>query len=200
MSFSFYFLLGQAITFLGIKWDVTLIINLILITIIEIIHQSSFILQPFALLIGWFSIVLIPNFFLKSQTNTFLFTVSTQILILLYFCEIVIFGMITSFIYYDDHDSFSWFVLLLFHTAFILCVTTIDSKLEKNVENLENESYETVFAVCILSSDVMFLFFSLFDIIRFNSFFIVSITGIFSFVCSYLMYLFFKKENLTVIQ
>lgn len=198
MSFSFYFLLGQAITFLGIRWDATLIINLILISVVEIVH-NSFILQPFALLIGWFSIVFIPTFFLKSQTNTFLFTVSTQILVLLYFCEIIVFGIITSFIYYDDDDIISWIIMISFHIVFIVCVTAIDSKLEKNVENIESEGYEIVFAVCILTSDVIFLLFSLFDLLRFNNLTAVFITGIVSFLCSYLMYIFLKKENLSVL-
>lgn len=198
MSFSFYFLLGQAITFLGIKWDATLIINLILISVVEIIH-NSFILQPFALLVGWLSIVLIPTFFLKSQTNTFLFTVSTQILVLLYFCEIIVFGIITSFIYYDDDDSISWFIMISFHIVFIFCVAAIDTKLEKNVENIENEGYEAVFAVCILTSDIIFLFLSSFDLLKFNNLTAVFIAGVVSFLCSYLMYLFLKKENLSVL-
>ncbi len=199
MSCSFYFLLGQAITFLGVSWNVTMLINLVAISIIEIVYYPSFLFQPFSMLIGWLSIAMIPSYFLESKTKTFLFTVPTQTLMLLYFCEVVVFGMITSFIFYDDKDTVSWIFLIFFHIIYVLCVTVVDTKLEKNFETIENEGYETVFAACILSSDFVFLFFTLFDWSKVGDSIIILTAGIASFLFSFLTVRFFKKENLSVL-
>lgn len=199
MSYSFYFLLGQAVTYLGITWNVTLFINLIILTIFELSYYPSFVLSPFTLLIGWASIVLIPSYFLDSKTKTFLLSVPHQILILLYLSEIIIFGLITGFIFYDDRNYVSWIFLIFFHIIYILCVSSLDSKLERHDKTYENDGYEVVFAVSILTSDFVFLFFSLFNWFKIGDLFVIIIASGLSFLFSFLTCNFFKKENLSIV-
>jgi len=199
MSHSFYFLLGQVITYLGISWKVTLFINLTTLLFFELLHLPSFTCAPFALLIGWASVVLIPCYFLESKTKTFLLSVPHQILILLYLAEIIIFCMITGFIFHDDRDYVSWIVLIFFHIIYILCVSSLDSKLERHDKFYENDGYEVVFAVAILTSDFVFLFFSLFNWFKIGNLFVIFIAAVLSFLFSFLTCNFFKKENLSIL-
>lgn len=199
MSYSFYFLLGQAITYLGISWNVTLFINLFVLVLFELFHLPSFAFAPFTLLIGWASIVLIPFYFLQSKTKTFLLSVPHQTLILLYLLEIILFGLITGFIFYDDRDYVLWIFLIFFHILYILCVSSLDSKLERNEKSYENDAYEVVFAVSILTSDFVFLFFSLFNWFKIGDIFVIFIAAVLSFLFSFLTCNFFKKENLSIL-
>jgi hypothetical protein len=195
MSYSYYFLLGQVITFLGITWQFTLCVNLGLIVIIELIHFDSLTLQPISLLIGWISVVFLSNQILQSRRALSFTSIPMQIFLLIYIIEIIVFVLLTGFIFYDDSNPFFWGLLIIFHIIFILCVTLADSRLEKKVEMYDDDHYDKVFIACILASDFSFLFMCLFDWINSSTFFSTLCVAPISFLAGFGVYHFLKKNN-----
>jgi hypothetical protein len=194
MSYSFYFLIGQVITFLGISWQTTLCFNLLLIIIIDL-FQWSIETQLFALLLGWASTVFVSNYLLRSRRILSFVTVSSQILFLIYIIEVIVFAILTSIIYHDDSNPFLWGLLIVFHSIFILCVTGLDSKLEKKPDMYDDNRYDVIFGVCILSSDLTFLLLSLSNWINSSTFFSTLCVAPISFLSAFGIYCFLRGNN-----
>lgn len=197
MSYSFYFLLGQTITLLGINWPFTFLINLIILAISMIFHHQRFMLEPIGLIIGWFSTVLTPAFFLKHQTQTFFINIATQLLLIFYALEIILFTVITSPIFFEDSETDYWIITCFFHLFYILFIIKCNEYSSRiSRYNHEQIDYFIFFGVTLLTSDASFLFGSIILEHSTSTLSSIVVVGIISFLTNLFLYLFMKDRNI----
>ena len=196
MTFTYYFLVGQAIAYLGVSWKITFVITGCIFFIIELFHSIRA-LQPVMLFPGWISGFYLSEFIVQSITTTFTFTVPTQTLILAYAAEVLVFSMISVLILPNDSHPVFWAVLLIVHLFYVFVLSKVNlvfNRIKHNEANIIN--FFNAYMILLIITDVTFTICSIIQYHADISWQIVLISTPIITVISFFVYEYLKKTQL----
>lgn len=159
MTYSFFYFTGFGITYLGSSWKATLLINIVLFLICELLNNT----KHYALFIGWIAAVFIPERLTDTTSDIFHFTASTHINILLYTLECIVYTFASSAVFAYDNSTILLVGLLAFHVIYVYILRFMNDR-HGMIDRVSKThvDYYALFVVALAVSDIVYIGFSLF--------------------------------------
>lgn len=158
MTYAYFYLVGQNITYFAVSWRVSLLLN-VLVAVVAGFARGFSDGSVVAVFIGWLSIVWTVEHKLNVPTTTYnCFTHATAHFSgITLAMEIVLFTLLSILLIVDDGSLTIWAGVIFGHTVYIIIVYSINKASKRVAGGFEGLRYYVVYAMLLFSTDLYYV-------------------------------------------
>lgn len=153
LSRAFFYFVGQNITWLLSSWQKSLLVCSLVCAAVLLVSVNYY-EQALTALVGWASVVVVPEFILKVTHVTFDAHIKHQMLPMLVALDAIIFIVITIIVNVNDASPIVWVLLMAAHVGYVWIMWHVNI-FAKRVHDVR--IYFATYLLTLLANDTYFL-------------------------------------------
>lgn len=157
LSQAFFYFVGQNITWLLSSWIKSLCLC-VFIGLIVLCVDLNYIGHALTALVGWASVVVVPEFILKITHMTFEAHIKYQLLPLVLVIDAFVFVALTIIVNVNDSSPAVWVLLMAAHVGYVWAIWHVNN-FSRRVQDVR--LYFATYLLTLLANDAYFLIIAL---------------------------------------
>lgn len=153
LSQAFFYFVGQNITWLLSSWVKSLSVCAVICVVVLLVNLD-YAAHGLTTLVGWASVVVVPEFILKITHVTFDTHIKYQLLPILVLLDVFIFVCITIVVNVNDSSPAVWILLMAAHFAYVWIIWHVNN-FSKRVQDVR--IYFATYLLTLVANDAYFL-------------------------------------------